>query len=464
MEAKHIFTGTAKQNTLLRSPWRIDLTMSVVLCLAGVAVVINNNFCAILWGLLFAASFYGLVSRSFKLIWYCMAMTPGTELLGRMSFAPAVPAEIGKYFLYYCIGLLTIARFYKQTPPPASAYAAGKWILLVIFPSLLYSALAREFDLKQWIFNLSCIIQIGILLLFTAEERWVEYDYYKLLKYCILPFLPVLVFLTAKTPKFDEINFENSANFSTTGKFGPNQVSTCIGLLLFLLTALLIMKKSAYKMVFVNIFLMAMAMFRGLITFSRGGMVVSVLAIISSYIVLVVKTGKNLKKYLSYSVIVIVLFVAFLSLVNTLTKDALLSRYTGKRKINSKVEEQADLNKLTANRLVIATTDVKMFLDYPLLGVGVGQSRYERRFYGGFEVPAHTEYTRLLSEHGFGGFFVIVILTIFPLYWVLKTRNAKIKSIILGLYILGVGNTFSYPNYSHHYLHRLCFNTCYLFN
>ena len=62
------------------------------------------------------------------------------------------------------------------------------------------------------------------------------------------------------------------------------------------------------------------------------------------------------------------------------------------------------------SREEIAFTDVQMFFDNPILGVGMGQSTVVRGEKYGLWMPPHTEFSRLLSEHGLMGCVGIVML------------------------------------------------------
>lgn len=64
----------------------------------------------------------------------------------------------------------------------------------------------------------------------------------------------------------------------------------------------------------------------------------------------------------------------------------------------------------TTNRTEIALTDLQMFVAHPLFGVGPGMGFFERSttFLG--SDAAHTEFTRLLAEHGIPGLVALALL------------------------------------------------------
>ena len=64
----------------------------------------------------------------------------------------------------------------------------------------------------------------------------------------------------------------------------------------------------------------------------------------------------------------------------------------------------------TTGRLGAATTDLQVFSENPILGVGVGRSIEFHDTIEGISLAAHTEYTRLLAEHGLFGLLAIIII------------------------------------------------------
>ena len=62
-------------------------------------------------------------------------------------------------------------------------------------------------------------------------------------------------------------------------------------------------------------------------------------------------------------------------------------------------------------RAEIYEIDLKIFIDHIFTGVGPGQAAELRKKYGyGTRAAAHTEYSRMLAEHGILGLFSFLIL------------------------------------------------------
>ena len=93
-----------------------------------------------------------------------------------------------------------------------------------------------------------------------------------ILRLLIYPLIAVLAFVIIKTPDLDNVKFKLGANFDTAGGFGTNQVSTALGLGAFLV---FIFWKNKWQLSGYRWFdglLFVALIFRGLLTFSRGGM------------------------------------------------------------------------------------------------------------------------------------------------------------------------------------------------
>ena len=68
--------------------------------------------------------------------------------------------------------------------------------------------------------------------------------------------------------------------------------------------------------------------------------------------------------------------------------------------------------------------DLFIFVNNPIFGVGPGIGYYERLNHGlSQRVSAHTEYSRLLAEHGIAGIFVLLFI-LYKSFFILK--NSKI--------------------------------------
>jgi hypothetical protein len=106
----------------------------------------------------------------------------------------------------------------------------------------------------------------------------------------------------------------------------------------------------------------------------------------------------------------------FLPQLNAITSGALEARYQ-------------ELN--TTGRTEIMRLDVNIWLEHFFLGVGPGMSSYFRFPFLGQLVAPHTEYSRLLAEHGLFGLWAILLMGGMALHVFVKAPNALMRGLIL---------------------------------
>jgi O-antigen ligase len=82
--------------------------------------------------------------------------------------------------------------------------------------------------------------------------------------------------------------------------------------------------------------------------------------------------------------------------------------------------------------------DLKAFREHPVLGVGPGVGKLYRQLPDGRGVSAHTEFTRLLAEHGMAGAVAIAILLVIVVgaYGRATTRRSRVWVLLLASWTL----------------------------
>jgi O-antigen ligase len=130
------------------------------------------------------------------------------------------------------------------------------------------------------------------------------------------------------------------------------------------------------------------------LTFSRGGFWNGLIAVMVA--VLYLAQNKRIRNTLLGASVVGLIIINYIVLptLDQFTSGALVTRFS-------------DIS--TTGRLEIAQADLKIFTQYPLFGVGPGQSKpYHALFFR--SSAAHTEYSRMLSEHGSFGAMALIIM------------------------------------------------------
>lgn len=224
------------------------------------------------------------------------------------------------------------------------------------------------------------------------------------------PLIATLVFMYLYTPSVKEVVFNTQSNFKTSGGFGPNQVSTILGLGIFLFFTKIVLSSKTKGVLLINLILFLFISFRGIVTFSRGGIITGVLMIILLMIYLFFITNSKAKNK-------IILFVVagFIAFVGVWTYSSLqTSGLIDKRYANQDAKGRVKESKLTGREQLIES-EFNMFLDNPIFGVGVGKNKEYREETTGIEAASHNEITRMLAEHGSLGLLGLIILLTTPL-------------------------------------------------
>jgi O-antigen ligase len=89
----------------------------------------------------------------------------------------------------------------------------------------------------------------------------------------------------------------------------------------------------------------------------------------------------------------------------------------------------------TTNRINIILAEINVWKNNPILGVGPGMAKYYSLDILGFYSAAHTEYTRILAEHGIPGIFAILIFLIIGIKAFLKTPEGLPKAWMAALMV-----------------------------
>jgi O-antigen ligase len=100
--------------------------------------------------------------------------------------------------------------------------------------------------------------------------------------------------------------------------------------------------------------------------------------------------------------------------------------------IVSRFEERS-----TTGRDDMIMTDLRVWWDNPFFGVGPGMARpyYDSVLGLGYSIPAHTEFSRMLSEHGMFGLVSLMLLLIMAANNVRCTSDRQTRSMFIGLLI-----------------------------
>ena len=254
-------------------------------------------------------------------------------------------------------------------------------------------------------------------------------DFKKIVLFMILPIVSISFFNISSMPDLATYHFQPYSNFTTSGGYGPNQVSTLFGLGIVCILTIQVLKTSIFGS---KIDLIVLTIFSslGLITFSRGGIIA---AIVSFVLAISYHMFHDQKKIYIISkglgLLAVALFAWFS--ISSITDGVISQRY-GFSSASYGEKFMLDLS----GRTRIYEIDLAIFRDHIITGVGPGQADELRHKYGyGKRISAHTEYSRMLAEHGFFGLFSLFILLLLPILRFTQNskRNVKFIKIIFGI-------------------------------
>lgn len=343
---------------------------------------------------------------------YAAIYLSSLELLARMSQS-GLPHEFAKYG----VGVLCLVGMLVERRQRPFAYPILLYFLCMLLPGMWMAAhffgLAEAID--QISFNLSGPLCLCLATLYFYRRDFDFSTLARAMRLCLLPIVSALGFLSVKSPAISQISFTLSANFEASGGYGPNQVASVIGLGLLLLVFAFIFKIPLFKSRLVLYALLGLLTYRGLLTFSRGGMIAPLVVAGLMLLIYYYHHRTNLRRIgatlLSVLVLTAIAWVVF-EQINTATGNRLYYRFSGERPTGVRI----GLGKYSSGRLEIMMKDFSVFLENPLLGVGPGMGKYKRFEHGYRQLAAaHIEPSRMLSEHGLPGMLALAILLFFPM-------------------------------------------------
>ncbi len=344
---------------------------------------------------------------------YAAGYIVGVEVLLRMTGGNLL-YELGKYSIVYVIFLGT---YYKGFSKNGTPY----WIfLLLLIPGVIVATqtLGHTVNMRKTIsFNISGPVCLGVSALYCYMRPITQKQLFELLKYMGLPILSVTVYLIFKTPDLRESITGTGSNFATSGGFGPNQVSTILGLGMFIFFSRAVFCSPNKILLLVNLVITINIAFRALITFSRGGMLTGVVMIAVLMLAVYFKlnsAGRGKLNIMALGAVAIALGIWVYSA--DVTGGLIEKRYQNKDAAGRVKESRF------SGREHLAATEIDDFLSSPIFGIGVARGA-ELRNLAGEGGLSHNEVTRMLAEHGAFGIMGLTILILTPLVLYIDNRN-----------------------------------------
>jgi hypothetical protein len=195
-------------------------------------------------------------------------------------------------------------------------------------------------------------------------------------------------FVLARAGDYQGITFFDESNPTASGGFGPNQVSAILGLGFLLLVIQIVVASKRFTLL--SSFLLAasgLILTQAIFTFSRGGVALALAAACAFVALWFTDESRLLRAVVPVLAVVIILTYGVVPFVESIGEGIVAQRYS-------------DIH--TTGRAELLGQDLAIWRTAPITGVGVGGAKQLHEL--GLVNPAsHTEYTRILAEHGIIG-------------------------------------------------------------
>jgi O-antigen ligase len=355
-----------------------------ILMMAVPAIATAHALVTFAVGIWFAASW-----GKFERVAYIAAYITGAEALWRMTRA-SIFWESGKYAII-AILLISIVRSgrLKGTFGPVLYFA-------LLLPSLVLPVInVSSSELQDQVsFNLSGPLALAVCVWFFHGLELTYAQAQRVFLALIGPAVGVAAVAIFSTLSAGAIYFSNNSNFVTSGGFGPNQVSAALGLAALFAFLLLLDPLAPRNLKILLTVVMLVMLAQSALTFSRGGIYTSVAAGLSAIMLLIRVPRTRLKVFGGVLFLVLLTNFVLLPSLDSFTDGAFSRRFAN--------------TKLTGrDRLVQA--DINAWSENPIFGVGPGQAKSYRGDYRA-DTSAHTEFSRMLAEHGTFGLAALIAL------------------------------------------------------
>jgi O-antigen ligase len=348
----------------------------------------------------------------------------GAEVFLRM-IKSGISYEFGKYgvIIFLLTGILIGERKQKIN------------MLFIIYIMLLLLGIAftqvpeGESIRKTIIFNLSGPIVLGISGLYFYKRTITRKELFDLLYFIVLPIFSMVVYMYFKTPDLKTIAFGGSSLMKTSGGFGPNQVVTILGFGIFIITVFMFLKEKLSNYIFLDALFLIYFTYRGLLTFSRGGILTGAIAILIFFIFIFLYQKQTFQSVFKYLLISSFFIFGVWLYTSNVTGGMLENRYAGN---NANGEKKKDA---LSGRGDILDNQLESFKESPIFGIGVGNGRFRRELSGDIiDITSHNELGRLLEEHGLIGLFLLLMLLFLPLPHFYEIDNFQ-RSLLISFYV-----------------------------
>lgn len=351
-----------------------------------------------------------------------LRMTGGNPLYESSKYAVMIFMVFGMYY----------SGFSKNAIP--------FWIyLLLLIPGIMVATetLNLQADIrKQIAFNISGPACLGVSAIYCYNRRILLSHVNNIMLAVGLPVFATTVYLILYTPDLKEVLTGTGSNNATSGGFGPNQVATLLGLGMFVFFTRLILNSKSKLIFAINLIVLFNITYRGLVTFSRGGMLTGfvMMLLFLAYIYF------NSKSQGKYNLTRLLLFMSAIFVMTWLYTSNQTGGLIDKRYQNKDAAGRVKESQLTG-REEIWNSEINDFLDNPVFGIGVAKAMEVREVRsGGLIIASHSEISRTLAEHGTMGIIALIIVFFTPIFLFLDNKQHIFMFSFLFFWLLTINH------------------------
>jgi O-antigen ligase len=342
---------------------------------------------------------------------YCAVYMVGFELIYRSAPGSILPGEFGKHTVIVILLILILRNISPRLIPVAPVV-----YLMCLVPSTGIALIGGEFDsYTLWrtrrflTWNLLGPVALALFVIYFSQLRLNRVQLRNLVVVVVASAIAGSMLGIWNVTTMDDIRFTHNSNFLASGGGGPNQVSNTLALASMLCLLMMMQPKVGVHwrlLWFSALVTLVVAM---LFTFSRGGVWALAFAIVAALFEAVKQNRFRARALIAVCCLVLLTFTLIWPKLNQYTSGKAAARYTS----------------LHTSRWALMEAEFRVWMDHPFLGVGPGLARFAVIKYLGHRALPHSEFSRLMAEHGVFGILAIIIIMsgFWRAYW--RPRQAK---------------------------------------
>jgi len=340
------------------------------------------------------------IGRSLLAVAQVSAYVAASDVLWRLGGA-SVPWETAKYALAV---IFTIAII-RLVPAPRHLGVPIVYLLALVPSALVVVERLGPLGAREHLsFDLLAHLSLVTGVVFFSRTSTSSGALVGVLWHLVAPIVSLNTVAAVATSRLGYEDFSaTSSNIASSGGYGPNQVSALIGIGAMACVFLAVLDRRPLMRVGATV-LAVWFLAQSVLTFSRGGAGNLVLAFIAT-IPFWLRTARNLQRFVVVSVVVgVAIAFVFLPVIQSISGGTFEERFTSGN---------------PTLRTDLIAIELESWSDHIGFGTGVGLTERRIEVAPGVEgdklIPSHTEYTRLLAEHGLLGLLVILLIVLFAL-------------------------------------------------